>query len=83
MIPLTYALLVTAFLLFSWRLGRGPSLADRVLGFDGMLVSGISLILVNALDTGRGSFLQTAVLLTLVGFIGTSVLARFIEGRGE
>ncbi|HYI61745.1 MAG TPA: monovalent cation/H+ antiporter complex subunit F [Acidimicrobiales bacterium] len=83
MTPLTYAVLVVAFALFTVRLGRGPSLADRVLAVDGMLVAGVGILLVNAMDTGRGAFLQVAVLLTLVGFISTAVIARFIEGRGE
>lgn len=83
MIPLTYAVLALAFALFAARLGRGPSLADRVLAVDGMLVAGVGVLLVNAMDTGRGAFLQVAVLLTLVGFISTAVIARFIEGRGQ
>lgn len=82
MIPLTYAVLALAFALFALRLAKGPSLADRVLAVDGMLVAGIGILLVNAMDTGRGAFLQVAVLLTLVGFISTAVIARFIEGRG-
>ncbi len=82
MIPLTYAVLSLAFALFAVRLAQGPSLADRVLAVDGMLVAGVGILLVNAMDTGRGAFLQVAVLLTLVGFISTAVVARFIEGRG-
>jgi multicomponent Na+:H+ antiporter subunit F len=81
-IPLTYAVLVLAFALFAVRLAKGPSLADRVLAVDGMLVAGVGILLVNAMDTGRGAFLQVAVLLTLVGFISTAVVARFIEGQG-
>ena len=83
MIPVTYAVLVAAFALFGVRMAKGPTLADRVIALDGMLVSGIGLLLVNAMDTGRGAFLQVAVLLALVGFISTAVIARFIEGRGE
>jgi multicomponent Na+:H+ antiporter subunit F len=82
-IPVTYAVLVLAFALFGVRMAKGPTLADRVIALDGMLVAGIGVLLVNAMDTGRGAFLQVAVLLTLVGFISTSVIARFIEGRGE
>jgi multicomponent Na+:H+ antiporter subunit F len=82
-IAVTYGVLVLAFVLFAVRLGRGPTLADRVIALDGMLVAGIGVLLVNAMDTGRGAFLQVAVLLALVGFISTSVIARFIEGRGE
>ncbi len=62
---------------------RGPTLADRVIAIDGMLMVGLSMVVVNAVDTGRGAFLQVAVMLTLVGFIGTAVVARFIEGQGE
>jgi len=82
-IPLTYGVLVLAFTLFAVRMAKGPTLADRVIALDGMLVAGIGVLLVNAMDTGRGAFLQVAVLLALVGFISTSVIARFIEGRGE
>jgi multisubunit Na+/H+ antiporter MnhF subunit len=48
-----------------------------------MLIVGVSTVVVHAVDVQRGAFLQLAVLFTLVGFIGTAVVARFIEGRGE
>lgn len=83
MIVVTYGVLVAAFVLFGVRMAKGPTLADRVIALDGMLVAGIGVLLANAMDTGRGAFLQVAVLLALVGFISTSVIARFIEGRGE
>jgi multisubunit Na+/H+ antiporter MnhF subunit len=54
-----------------------------VIAIDGMLMVGLGLIVVQAEDTGRGAFLQVAIMLTLVGFIGTAVVARFIEGQGE
>ena len=83
MIGATYIVLAAAFVCFAFRLVRGPTLADRVIGIDGMLMVGLGLIVVQAEDTGRGAFLQVAVMLTLVGFIGTAVVARFIEGQGE
>lgn len=83
MIPLIYTVLGLAFACFGYRLLRGPSLADRSIALDGLLVVGISLLLVSAMDTGRGAFLQVAVMLALVGFISTAVIARFIEGQGE
>jgi multisubunit Na+/H+ antiporter MnhF subunit len=79
----TYVVLVVAAALFLYRLLRGPSLADRVTGIDGMLVCGICLLIVRAMDTGVGAFLPTAVVLALVSFISTSIVARFIEGRDE
>lgn len=83
MIVAAYAALGLAMALFLFRLLRGPSLADRVIGIDGIIVTGMSLIIVQAMDTGRGAFLPTAVVLALVSFISTSVVARYIEGRGE
>jgi multicomponent Na+:H+ antiporter subunit G len=48
-----YVALGLAATLFCFRLLRGPSLADRVIGIDGMIVCGMSLLIVRAMDTGR------------------------------
>ena len=81
MIAATYAVLALAGALFCYRTVRGPSLPDRVIGIDGTIVTGVSVIIVHAMDSGRGSFLPVAVVLALVSFISTSVIARYIEGR--
>lgn len=81
MIPLTLSLLGTAAFLFFVRLLVGPSLTDRVLAIDGMIVCGITVMVVRAVDTGDGDFLPVAVIFTLIGFVSTAVIARFIEGQ--
>ncbi len=83
MITIAYVALGMAAALFAFRLLRGPSLADRVIGIDGLIVTGMALIIVQAMETGQGAFLPSAVVLALVSFISTSIVARFIEGRGE
>ena len=83
MMAASYVVLLVAAALFLYRLLRGPSLADRVTGIDGMLVCGICLLIVRAMDTGQGAFLPTAVVLALVSFISTSIVARYIEGRDQ
>ena len=83
MIIASYVVLLAATALFLFRLLRGPSLADRVIGIDGMIVCGICLLVVRAMDTGEGAFLPAAVVLALVSFISTSVIARYIEGRTQ
>ena len=67
---------------FGYRLLVGPSLSDRVLAIEGLLVVGSSAICLNAMRTGSGIYLVIVVVLTLVGFVSTAVVARFIEGRG-
>ena len=81
MIAVAYALTLAAGALFFLRLVRGPSLTDRVLSIDGMITSGVAALVVNAYDTDSATYLPVAVVFTLVGFIGTSVVARFIEGQ--
>ena len=83
MIAASYVLLGLAGLGFGFRLLRGPFLADRVMGLDGLLIVGVSAIAVRAMQTGSGAFLPVAVLVTLLGFISTGVIARFIEGQGR
>jgi multisubunit Na+/H+ antiporter MnhF subunit len=83
MIAVGYLVLTLAAGLFVVRTIAGPSLADRVIGIDGLIVTGMSLIMVNAADTGRGAFLPAAVVLALVSFISTSIVARYIEGRED
>ena len=83
MINASYLVLTVAAALFVIRAIAGPSLSDRVIGIDGVIVAGMSLIMVNAVDTGRGAFLPTAVVLALVSFVSTSIVARYIEGRED
>ncbi len=83
MIGVAFALLGTAGALFGFRLLRGPSLADRVLAFDGLLATGVAALVTRSVESGRGAFLGVALVLTLVGFISTATIARFIEGQGR
>lgn len=82
MIMITYLVLGAAMGLFILRLLRGPSLTDRAMSLDGMAVTSIAMLTVRAVNSGDYTFLPVAVVLTLVGFIGTAVIARFIEGQG-
>lgn len=81
MIVAAYTLLFAAALLFLVRLLRGPSLVDRAVGVDGLLVCGFGLLVVQAIETQRGTFMPVGVMVTLVGFVSTAVIARYIEGR--
>jgi multisubunit Na+/H+ antiporter MnhF subunit len=67
---------------FGYRLIAGPSLTDRVIGLDGLIVVGVSAITLRAMATGESAFVPVALVATLVGFVGTAVVARFIERAG-
>ncbi len=64
------------------RLLRGPTLADRMVALDSLLLTIASGIAVNAAATGTGEFLDVMIVVALLGFIGSVTVARFIERRG-
>ena len=65
-----------------WRLVRGPTAADRVLALDLMTGSTLALVVVHTLITGQTVYLDVAIAMAVVGFVGTTALARQIEKRG-
>ena len=81
MITAIYLVLLAAGACFGFRLLAGPSLADRVLALDGLLVVGMSAVATHAMDMKIGAYIPTIVVASLVGFISTAVIARYIEGR--
>lgn len=83
MIVAVLVVLGTAAALFAIRLVVGPTLPDRVVALNGLLIVGMVLLAELAVETGRGTYLPVLVLLSVVGFLGTAMIARFLEGRGR
>lgn len=82
MTTVALVLLAVAAVVLVVRILVGPSVADRVVAIDALLVVVISGLAVNAAATGRTAFIDVAVVVGLLGFVGTGVAARFIERRG-
>lgn len=82
MIAVTFLLLALAGTGFSVRLVMGPSLADRVIALDGLLIVIMATLAFDAVRTERTWFVDVAVVLGLLGYVGTGVAARLIERRG-
>ena len=82
MITVALVLLAVASACFFARLLMGPTLADRVVALDGLVVTIVAAIALDAARTGSDLFLDVAVVVAFVGFVGTAAAARFIEQRG-
>ncbi|MFO1419860.1 MAG: monovalent cation/H+ antiporter complex subunit F [Candidatus Competibacteraceae bacterium] len=75
-----------AALLGFHRLLMGPRQADRVVALDVLFAVAVLLCVAAALITGRTAFLDIAIGLALVGFVGTLAWARLIDAgnvRGQ
>ena len=82
MTVVAFVLLGAAGALFGYRLLRGPSLADRVVALDGLVVTVVAAVLVISIRRDVRWFLDVALVVGFVGFVGAAAGARFIERRG-
>lgn len=82
MITFAFGLLAIGGFCFMVRLMRGPTLADRVVALDGLVITIVAAVVLRAARYGDDLFLDVAVVVAFVGFVGTAAAARFIEQRG-
>ena len=77
LVTLSIALLI-AFI----RLVKGPTLPDRIVAMDLFGVIVVGLIVVLAGWTGVRATLDAAIVIALIGFLGTIAYATYVE-RGD
>ncbi len=66
----------------TFRILRGPRAQDRVVGFDTLYVNAMLLLVTFGIRSGTAIYLEAALLIALLGFVGTVALAKFLL-RGE
>ena len=59
----------------------GPTLPDRVVAVDLLGISAVCLIIAAAVSNKEAAFLDVAVVIALLGFLGTIAYGRYIERR--
>ncbi len=65
-----------------FRMLRGPRAQDRVLGLDTLYINAMLLLLTFGMASGRTLYFEAALIIALLGFVGTVALAKFLL-RGE
>jgi len=81
-IDIALGCLAVAIVLAVVRIARGPTLGDRITGFDFLGVNLAVLVVVIALRTGYSAFLDAALVLSILGFLSTVALALYLlHGR--
>jgi multicomponent Na+:H+ antiporter subunit F len=81
--PVVFVMIGVALLLAFVRLARGPSLSDRVIALDLIAVLAVGLIAMVAFEAEQAVFLDAAIVLALVAFLGTVAFARYLESRAH
>ena len=65
------------------RLAKGPTLPDRVIAIDLIGVLLICLLVLMAGATAQQAFLDVAMVVALISFVGTVAYAQYIEREGR
>jgi multicomponent K+:H+ antiporter subunit F len=79
---IAHILLAVAMACALFRIVKGPRAQDRVLGLDTLTVNAMLLIITFGIRTGSQFYFEAALLISLLGFVGTAAFAKFIM-RGE
>ena len=83
MITAAGVLLGLAAIAIVWRLIVGPTLGDRVIATDALLVTAMCAVLLVVASSDSSTGLAAVYVVALLGFIATGVLARYLQRRGD
>lgn len=65
----------------SIRIAKGPSAADRVVAADSADSLLCCAMMIYAMYSGRGIFLDISIIGAMLGIIDTLLVGRYLEGR--
>jgi multicomponent K+:H+ antiporter subunit F len=82
LLPWLISVFALSLLLTTWRLVRGPDLPDRILALDTLYINACALLVLVGIQFGTALFFEAALLIGMLGFVGTVVLSKFIL-RGD
>lgn len=71
-----------AMVLCLYRLIKGPDLPDRILAIDTLYINAAALLVVMGIRDASSIYFEAALLIALMGFVGTVALARYLA-RGD
>ncbi len=82
MIVFVYLMLAAAGLIMI-KVIQGPTVWDRILGFNLLSTMIILSILLYADFSERSYLIDIAIVYALLGFIGIVFISRFVQGKGK
>lgn len=73
-----FACFTLGLMLNLWRLLFAPTLTDRILAVDTMVVNAIALIVLYGIQTASGINFEAAMLFAFTGFVSTIAFAKYL-----
>ncbi|MBH83977.1 K+/H+ antiporter subunit F [Marinobacter sp. BGYM27] len=81
-LKITIVMVSLAVALNVYRLVKGPDAPDRILALDSLSINAIALILLLGISINSRLYIESALLIAVMGFIGTVALAKYLK-RGS
>jgi multicomponent K+:H+ antiporter subunit F len=78
-LPYAIGAFALALLLAAWRLLIGPRIPDRILALDTLYINALALLVLAGLQYRTSLYFEVALVISMLGFIGTVVLAKFMS----
>ncbi|SEL63185.1 cation:proton antiporter [Parapedobacter koreensis] len=78
-LPILGVALVLVFI----RIFKGPTVVDRVIALDLLITIGVGVITVYSISTQKSTFIDVAMILALIAFLGTIAFSYYLEKRGR
>lgn len=72
-----------SILLVFIRFLKGPDIVDRVIALDLLITTGIGIIAVYSIVNHQSTFLDIAMILALIAFLGTIAFSYYLEKRSK
>ena len=79
---ITIAMVTLAALLNVYRLIKGPDAPDRIVALDTLYINAIALIILLGITLKTRMYLESALLIAVMGFVGTVAMAKYLK-RGS
>lgn len=76
---LATGILLAAMLLGFWRMARGPTVVDRILAFDAVVLCAVSLTTVLSRIWQSEYYIELILIVSSLGFFGTVAFALFLQ----
>lgn len=81
-LPFAIGVFGVALLLAAYRLLRGPTLPDRILGLDTLYINTMALLVLLGIRFDTALYFEAALVIAMLGFVSTVVLSKFLL-RGD
>lgn len=82
MITLLFIFLLICSFLCLYRISRGPTPADRVVGIDILGIIVVNFCAITTFWKNVDFYMNIALSWALLSFIGTLAVSKFLEGKG-